>query len=63
MNGTKALATAIVELFEDLLDDKGIEIPCADETEENQRHLNGNTAKLYGTEYGDLIDRVEALLK
>lgn len=63
MNGTKALATAIVELFEDLLDDKGIEVPCADEAEENQRHLNGNTAKLYGTEYGDLIDRVEALLK
>ena len=32
------LAHEIVELFEDLLDRKGIEIPCDDETEQKNRY-------------------------
>lgn len=63
MNKAERLAISVVEAFEDLLDKKNLEIPCADHCEEEERHDNNNSAKIYGTEYGDLIDRVEALLK
>lgn len=56
------LAHEIVELFEDLLDKKGIEIPCNDETEQKNRYEDGNDAKLYGMEYWNLVDQVENLL-
>ncbi len=59
----KDLAFSVVDIFEDLLDEKDMEIPCADAHEEEDRHDHENTAKIYGTEYGDLVDRVEALLK
>lgn len=57
------LAFYVVDIFEDLLDKKDIDIPCADSSEEEDRHENENAARIYGTEYGDLVDRVEALLK
>ncbi len=57
------LALYVVDIFEDLLDEKDIDIPCADSSEEEDRHENENAARIYGTEYGDLVDRVEALLK
>lgn len=63
MDDARKLAIAIVELFEDLLDDKGIEIPCADEAEQEVRYQDGNTAKLYGMEYWDLVNEVEWLIK
>jgi len=53
---------SILELFENLLDDKDIEIPCSDLREQNERHLDGNTAKLYGMEYWALIDKIEEIL-
>lgn len=56
------IATEIVELFEDLLDEKGIEIPCEDKQEEAERHYGGNNAKLYGTEYWTLLDKVSNLV-
>ena len=56
------LANEIVELFEELLDKKGIEIPCDDETEQKDRYDGGNEAKLYGMEYWHLVDSVENLL-
>ena len=58
----KNLAINIVELFEDLLDEKGIEIPCADETEQKDRYEGDNDAKLYGMEYWNLIDTIQAML-
>ena len=58
----RSLAEEIVELFEDLLDKKGIDIPCADEDEESVRYDDGNCARLYGMEYWELVDQVEALL-
>jgi len=61
-NKKSKLATEIVELFEDLLDEKGIEIPCADETEQKDRYEGGNDAKLYGMEYWNLIDTIQAML-
>ena len=59
---THNLAMQIIENFEDLLDEKGITIPCADKTEERERHDDGNEAKIYGTEYGELHDAVEETL-
>ena len=52
-----------MDIFEDLLDEKDIDIPCADSSEEDDRRKNESAARIYGTEYGDLVDRVEALLK
>ena len=56
------LATEIVELFEDLLDEKGIEIPCEDVVEQKDRYDGGNNTKLYGMEYWNLVAAVEDLL-
>ena len=55
-------AHAIVDLFEELLDAKGIEIPCADETEQNDRHDGGNCAKLYGMEYYNLVEAIQGII-
>lgn len=57
------LAREIVELFEELLDKKGIEIPCADDEEQKDRHIDGNEVKIYGMEYWNLIDKIEYLIK
>lgn len=56
------LAEDIVDVFENLLDEKNIEIPCNDPTEEGHRHDDGNDAKIYGTEYFDLVAQVRELL-
>ena len=61
-NKKNKLATEIVELFENLLDEKGIEIPCKDETEQKDRYDCGNETKLYGMEYYNLIAAVQELL-
>ena len=47
------LATEIVELFEELLDKKGIEIPCEDATEQKERYDGNNVANY--TEWNILI--------
>ena len=56
------LATEIVELFEKLLDRKGIEIPCDDKDEQKDRYEGKNTAKLYGMEYFNLVSDIQNLL-
>lgn len=56
------LAKDIVEVFERLLTDKDIEIPCSNEQEEADRHEDENVAKLYGGEYWNLVSEVENLL-
>lgn len=58
---TRDTAALILEKFEDLLTAKDMRVPCADPDE--QAELNGdpdNDARLYGTEYSDLLDEVEA---
>ena len=62
-NTERDLAFYVVDIFEDLLDEKGIDIPCADTHEEEDRHDHENTAKIYGSEYWYLVDRIEELLK
>lgn len=53
----------IMDAFEELLDAKGIEIPCEDEQEQKERYDSGNEAKLYGSEYSELYDAIEKILK
>lgn len=55
-------AIEIIELFEDLLQEKGIEIPCEDPKEQRVRYNDGNDAKLYGMEYWELLDKIEEIL-
>ena len=62
-NTERDLAFYVVDIFEDLLDEKDIDIPCADSSEEDDRRKNESAARIYGTEYGDLVDRVEAWMK
>lgn len=56
------LATEVVGLFEELLDRKGIEIPCDDKNEQKERYDGNNTAKLYGMEYYNLVSGIQNLL-
>ena len=56
------LAADIVDLFDEFLSEKDIEVPCSDPDEEDERHDNGNCACLYGMEYWNLVDQVEQLL-
>lgn len=62
-NTERDLAFYVVDIFEDLLDEKDIDIPCADSSEEDDRRENESAARIYGTEYGDLVNRIEELLK
>ena len=57
-NEIKEKAIAIVDLFEQLLDSKEIDIPCSDEAEQSTRYKEGNYARIYGIEYCELIDGV-----
>lgn len=62
VSNSSELAASIVEIFEDLLAEKNIEIPCSNEGEESERHADGNEAKLYGMEYWHLIGEIETRL-
>lgn len=53
----KEYANAILDCFEELLDEKGIDIPSDD------REGNEDEARIYGIEYYDLEDKVIGLLK
>lgn len=63
MSRLNEFSSDIVECFEDLLQEKNIEIPCQDQDEQNERYDDGNDAKLYGIEYWDLYDRVDSMLR
>ena len=57
MERTRDFAISILDLFEDLLDKKEIDIPSEDRTGEE------GEARLYGTEYFQLEDDVTKLLE
>ena len=57
------LATDIVDLFDEFLAEKGIEVPCSDPEEESDRHKYDSNACLYEMEYWNLVDQVEAMLE
>ena len=52
---THDIAAEIVELFEDVLDKYNIKVPSPEDDERG----DDNDAKLYGSEYYDLLDQVE----
>lgn len=56
----QTLSSEILNEFEALLDEKNIIVPCADACEERIRGTD--TARLFGTEYFDLADAIEAIL-
>ena len=56
------LATDIVDVFDNFLASKNIEIPWDEPEEESERHDDDNCACLYGMEYWDLVDQVEFML-
>lgn len=59
MNGikfTRGLAISILDIFEDMLDEKGIMIPDEDRTGDESE------ACLYGTTYAELEDQITELL-
>lgn len=62
MNKKRETACYIVDMFDDLLSEKNIEIPCEDEYEQGERHHEDNTAAVYGMEYWNLVDKIEAML-
>lgn len=51
-----------VDLFDEFLAEKDIEVPCSDPDEEADRHADDNCACLYGMEYWNLVDKVEVIL-
>lgn len=59
---THDVAAMLLELFEDLLEEKDIDIPCADDDEESERCENDNSARLYGTEYSTVMEDAEDLI-
>lgn len=63
MDKKRDLAARIVNLFDDLLYQKGIEVPCEYSDEQAERHEGCNGACLYGMEYWTLVDKIEELLK
>lgn len=56
------LATDIVDVFDNFLASKNIEIPCTDPEEEAERYDDDNCACLYGMEYWDLVAQIEFML-
>mgnify|MGYP004466720447 CR=1 FL=1 len=57
-NQVNDLATNLLDTFDTFLQEKDVAISCTDDEEENSR-----SAKIYGMEYYDLLERVEHVLK
>lgn len=62
MDTVRELSCKIVDLFDELLCDENIVIPCADKDEEEERHYNNISTALYGLEYHNLVDKIEELI-
>ena len=59
MERSRELAIAILDTFEDMLDQKNITIPDDDDSERDP----DNSARLYGLTYYDLEDKIQAILE
>lgn len=59
---THNLAMEVIDVFEDFLEKYDITIPSADEYEAKERWEEDNTARIYGTEWDELMNDVEAVL-
>lgn len=57
------LAAYIADVFDDYLAEINIPIVCSDASEEEDRRSNENSAMLYGMEYWNLVEDIEAHLR
>ena len=56
------LAAYTADIFDDYLAEIKLPIVCSDASEEEDRHSNENSAMLYGIEYWNLVEDIEAYL-
>lgn len=56
----RIMAGTILDFFEDLLDEKGIDIPSSDR---EGRDVNEFEARIFGTEYYNLEDKITEYLR
>lgn len=54
------LAAYTADIFDDYLAEIKLPIVCSDASEEEDRHSNENSAMLYGMEYWNLVEDIEA---
>lgn len=59
----KELTYSIIDLFEDLLEEKGIKIPCKYPSEEVERQAYEFASNIYGSEYYTLQDNIYNMIK
>lgn len=53
----------IIDVFDDFLEERAVRIPSSDgEMRESGPGWKNNTARIYGTDYGDLAEKVERIL-
>lgn len=57
------LAAYTADIFDDYLAEIKLPIVCSDASEEEDRHSNENSAMLYGMEYWNLVEDIEAYLR
>lgn len=62
MTKNNLIAIGIIELFENLLEKKNLKIDCEDEYEELERDFPNNDARIYGTEYWNLEEKITCIL-
>lgn len=55
-------ACEIIGIFEHLLDEKGISIPCADASDQEERRRE-EAGRIYGAEYYSLEDSIKATIE
>lgn len=53
----------IIEAFEDFLQARGIRIPTSDAEMEADGTIDGNEALIYGSDFGELQEAIEWILK
>ena len=53
---------AIIEIFEDFLEERGVEIPTSVQEMKENDDYEGNSARIYGTDFADLEERIADVL-
>ena len=51
---TRRVTMEIIEVFEDFLTERGIRVPTSDKEMTDDDALDGNSAVIYGSDYGEL---------
>lgn len=60
---TEKVSINIMDVFEEFLEEHGITIPCEDEDEEKDRKEDECSARIYGSEYYELENRIQEILE